>query len=68
MSVRLDDPRVILTSHKSQMLIHSAIENGFVDVVAIILAHFPLANVHTADLIGMAGVRSSWPSCSIEEG
>jgi ankyrin repeat protein len=57
MSVLLEDPRVILTTDDSQEFIHTAIQNGFVDVVAILLVHFPLADVHIAELIGLCAAH-----------
>jgi thymidylate kinase len=53
MSVLLEDTRFNLTADQSRGFIHTAIQNGFVDIAAILFARFPLAHVQTTELIAL---------------
>jgi hypothetical protein len=51
MSALLQDPRVNLTTQQIREFINTAIEDGCVDVVSIILARFPLNDAEITELI-----------------
>jgi hypothetical protein len=52
-SVLLEDSRVNLTAKQRRDYIGFAIQNGFVDVVAILLARFPSTDANTTTLIDL---------------
>jgi ankyrin repeat protein len=52
-SVLLNDSRVSLTTDQSRTCIHTAVQNGFVDVVSILLTRFPLPDESTSEVISL---------------
>jgi hypothetical protein len=65
MSVLLEDPRVSLTADQSRACIRDAVENGFIDVVSILLARFPLSDESTSELIDLCAEHGRSEICKI---